>query len=164
MLSLVFDLLSAVRPLRDLGQLSRGTSTAIHPLTTMDHIPFLLVALSAVGKTTAYLYAYNKEAKISLFELAKFSETSFSINDLDCRAGQQSTDITLAVNTCLWGHYFLVDNFQITSYPACANGAKTVTYFYEATSCTATQLSVLIRLMLTSKVYVFLGHLQRSCP
>jgi hypothetical protein len=102
----------------------------------MVHIPFLLVALSVAGCTTAYSYAYNKEAKISLFEPAKFSETPFSTNDLDCRAGQPSTDITLSVDRCLWGDYFLVNNFQITSYPTCGNGAKAVTYFYETTSCT----------------------------
>jgi hypothetical protein len=108
----------------------------------MVHIPFLLMALSATGSTTAYSYAYNREAKISLFEPAKFSETPFSTNDLDCGVGpsnsgpQAVTGITLAVNTCLWGDYFLVNNFQITSYPTCANGAKAVAYFYETTSCT----------------------------
>jgi hypothetical protein len=93
------------------------------------------VALSVAGSTTAHSYAYNKEARISLFEPAKFPEI-WTTNDLDCRAGQPSIDITLSVDCCLWGDYFLVNNFQITSYPTCGNGAKAVTYFYETASCT----------------------------
>jgi len=155
----------SVQPLSNLRQ-ACGVQLSSHQAPAslaMVHIPFLLVALSVAGSTTAYSYAHNKEAKISLFEPAKFLEIWIT-NDLDCRAGQPSTDITLPVDHCLWGDYFLVNNFQITSYPTCGNGAKAATYFYETTSCTGNRISALTRLMSNSKVAVFLGRRQRSGP
>lgn len=99
----------------------------------MVHVHSLLLGLSAAGSTAAY--AFNRPAKISLFEPSDVSEAS-SLTSLDCGAGKPSTDINLPINTCLWGDYSLVNNFKVTSLPTCANGAEPVAYFYSSTTCT----------------------------
>jgi hypothetical protein len=103
----------------------------------MVHVPSLLLGLSVARSTTAYRpYAYDRSAKIALFDTSNIADTSNPAS-FECDTARPSTDITLEINTCLWawGDFPLV-NFKVNSEPKCANGAKPVTYFYPTTSCT----------------------------
>jgi hypothetical protein len=103
----------------------------------MVHVPSLLLGLSVASSTTAYRpYAYDRSAKIALFDTSNIADTSNPAS-FECDTSRPSTDITLEINTCLWawGDFPLV-NFKVSSEPKCANGAKPVTYFYPTTSCT----------------------------
>lgn len=76
-----------------------------------------------------------REARISLYEAATVSSAQ-RLSYLDCSVRRPSEEVVLPVNTCLWGDYFLVNNFKITQYPICADGSPAVALFYEGTSCT----------------------------
>jgi hypothetical protein len=103
----------------------------------MVHFTFLLWILSAASNAAAYQYRGNGEARISLFEPAKVSKAATStLTELDCDPQQPSKDISLPVDSCLWGDYSLVNNFKITTFPTCGNGATAVAFFYSSTSCT----------------------------
>ncbi|KAF4629942.1 hypothetical protein G7Y89_g8206 [Cudoniella acicularis] len=103
----------------------------------MVQIFTLFGALSLASSATAWNYRTNTQAKISLFEASPVSRASSrSLTDLDCGASKPSTEITLPVDNCLWGDYFLVKNFKITQYPECASGQPAVAFFYSTTSCT----------------------------
>jgi len=107
-------------------------------LADMVSLSSLLIALSVASSTIAYRsYAVNREAKISLFEASSVSKApSSDLTNLDCGSQLPSTEITLPVDYCLWGDDFLVNNFKITTYPTCGNGARAVALFYSTTSCT----------------------------
>ncbi|PMD23479.1 hypothetical protein NA56DRAFT_687752 [Hyaloscypha hepaticicola] len=103
----------------------------------MVHVPFMLLGLSVASSTTAYRpYAYERSAKITLFDTSNIADASDPAS-FECDTARPSTDISLAINTCLWswGDFPLV-NFKVNSQPKCANGAEPVTYFYPTTSCT----------------------------
>ncbi|KAE9363846.1 hypothetical protein N431DRAFT_432019 [Stipitochalara longipes BDJ] len=101
----------------------------------MVHIPSLLLGLSVAGSTTAARpYAYDRPAKISLFDPSSIAEVS-NPAVFDCGAEKAFTDVSLNINTCLWGEFPLL-NFKIKTMPTCASGAKPVAFFYPTTSCT----------------------------
>jgi hypothetical protein len=91
----------------------------------MVHVPSLLLGLSVAGSTTAYSpYGYDRPAKVSLFDSSD-----------GCAAERPSTDVSLGVNTCLWGDFPLV-NFKVKRTLKCFNGAEPVAYIYPTTTCT----------------------------
>jgi hypothetical protein len=103
----------------------------------MVNLSSLLTAFAVASSATANRYALNRAAKISLFEASTVSKAPAStLTDLDCGPQQPSTEVTLPVDNCLWGDYFLVNSFKITTYPQCGNGATAVAFFYSTTSCT----------------------------
>jgi hypothetical protein len=55
---------------------------------------------------------------------------------LDCASTKPSKNIRLEVDYCLWGDYYLVNNFKITKSPTCDNGRAPVLSLYPSTSCT----------------------------
>ena len=93
-------------------------------------IPSLLLGVLVVGSTTAYRPA-DRPAKISFFDPLNANKAG----ELDCGTDKESTDLSLAVNTCLWGDLPIV-NFKIDHRPKCGNGADPVAFFYPTTSCT----------------------------
>jgi hypothetical protein len=99
----------------------------------MVYIRYLVWILPVARSAAAY--GSNRPAKISLFEASNITEPYYP-SDLDCGTGRLSTDITLPLNTCLWGDYSLINNLKITSLPNCAYGEYPVAYFYSTTSCT----------------------------
>lgn len=94
----------------------------------------LLGFLSLLCSVTAY--AYNTHAEISLFEASPLSTAN--LTELSCTNGKFERGLRVNVDHCVYGSYFLVNNFEITRYPTCANGAKAVAFFYATTSCTGT--------------------------
>ncbi len=103
----------------------------------MVHIPTLLLGLSVASSTTAHRpYGYGRSAKISLFDTSNIADASDPAS-FECDTERQSTEISLAINTCLWSWAdFSLVNFKVNSRPKCANGSEPVTYFYPTTSCT----------------------------
>ncbi|KAH8650047.1 hypothetical protein BX600DRAFT_474005 [Xylariales sp. PMI_506] len=88
-----------------------------------------------VYASTALVAVSAMDAKISLYKPATSAKTG-SVSYLDCGNTFASIPISLPIDTCLWGDYFLVNNFKITQYPTCGSGAPATALFYEGTSCT----------------------------
>lgn len=95
----------------------------------------VLITLSAARAVCALSFTTASVARIFLFEPADVSRGD-NLTHLDCGATRPSTTVDLPTDTCLWGDYFLVNNFQITQFPHCPGGRAAVAFFYEGTSCT----------------------------
>ncbi|KAH9890181.1 hypothetical protein F4778DRAFT_752895 [Xylariomycetidae sp. FL2044] len=96
----------------------------LHFLLGLSALPALLVAAASDGQAT-----------VALYESAKRSSAP-GVSYSDCGASAPSVSVHFPVDTCLWGDYYLVNNFKITQYPRCRNGKPPVALFYATTSCT----------------------------
>lgn len=87
----------------------------------------------------SFVYAtldYDTEATVSFYDTSTVSAAD--LIKLDCSTQRNRRDIPVSIDHCVYGNHLLVNNFQITRYPTCANGAKAVIFFYATTSCTGT--------------------------